>query len=137
MSAPAKAALRPIVVVVDDEPMMRSLMTRALQPHCHVVAASDGQEALDLIWGMGDVGAVVTDIQMPRLDGLALAVGLRQMNNPPPMLFISAYGHGGELPGPYLAKPFLPDALVTAVGRLLGQQGLRLHSYQADPLTSL
>ena len=110
---------QPVVLVVDDEPMMRALMTQTLRPHYHVVAASDGQEALDLLWGMGDIRAVVTDIQMPRLDGLGLAAQLRQMKNPPPILFISGFGHGGEIPGAYLPKPFAPDALVTAVTRLL------------------
>jgi CheY-like chemotaxis protein len=106
--------------------MVRDLMTRALQPYCRVVAAADGQEALDLMWGLGEVDAVVTDIQMPVLDGLALAARLQQLSYPPPVLFVSGHGQVTEVPGPFLPKPFLPEALVTAVNGLLGQPGARV-----------
>jgi CheY-like chemotaxis protein len=113
---------RPVVLVVDDEPMVRTLLTQTLSLHYHVLAAADGQEALDLLLGMETgVGVVVTDIQMPRLDGLGLAAQLRQMTNPPLVLFISGFGGSGELPGPYLAKPFPPAALLSAVSCLLAR----------------
>jgi CheY-like chemotaxis protein len=116
----------PVVLVVDDEPMVRDLMARALQPYCRVFAAADGQEALDLMWGLGEVHAVVTDIQMPVLDGLALAARLKQMNHPPPVLFVSGHGQVTELPSPFLPKPFLPETLVTAVKGLLSRPGPRI-----------
>ena len=130
MASPDPLAWRPIVVVVDDEPMVRSFMTKILSPHYHVAAAADGQQAVDLILGLGpDVRLVVTDIQMPRLNGLALAAQLRAMERPPAVLFVSGYTQETEVPGPLLEKPFLPAALLGAVSRLLAD------SLQSEPTT--
>jgi DNA-binding response OmpR family regulator len=55
------------------------------------------------------------------MDGLALARALSRMEEPPPILFVSGYGKGGgELPGPFLPKPFPPEVLLAAVQKLLG-----------------
>jgi two-component system chemotaxis sensor kinase CheA len=42
-----------------------------------VVTASDGREALDILTGDGQIGLVVTDLDMPRLDGLELTRAIR------------------------------------------------------------
>jgi CheY-like chemotaxis protein len=120
ISALRETDRRPVVLVVDDEPMMRWLMTGALRDHYRVLVAADGQEALDTVRVVGDeITALVTDIRMPRLDGLALAARLRAMEESPPLLFVSGFMGGGELPGPFLAKPFPPEALLAAVRRLI------------------
>jgi CheY-like chemotaxis protein len=117
---PLETDRRPVVLVVDDEPMMRWLMTAALREDFRVLVAADGQEALDTVREVGDeIIALVTDVRMPRLDGVGLAAALRALDEPPPLLFISGFMGGGELPGPFLAKPFPPDALLAAVRRLI------------------
>lgn len=117
---PLETDRRPVVLVVDDEPMMRWLMTAALRDSYRVLVAADGQEALETLRDVGDeITALVTDVRMPRLDGVALAAALRAMDEPPPLLFVSGFMGGGELPGPFLAKPFPPEALLAAVRRLL------------------
>ncbi len=111
---------RPLVLVVDDEPMMRWFMTIALRDDFRVLVAADGLEALDTVREVGrEITALVTDVRMPRLDGLALAAALRAMDEPPPLLFVSGFMGGGELPGPCLAKPFRAEALLAAVRRLI------------------
>jgi CheY-like chemotaxis protein len=122
-SAPFEADRRPVILVVDDEPMMRWLMTIALRDHFRVLAAADGREALDTVGEVGDeIAALVTDIRMPRVDGLELAAQLQALDQPPPLLFVSGFMGGGELPGPFLAKPFPPEALLAAVQRLIATQ---------------
>jgi CheY-like chemotaxis protein len=122
-SAPLETDRRPVILVVDDEPMMRWLMTIALRDHFRVLVAADGREALDTVGEVGDeIAALVTDIRMPRVDGLELAAPLRAMDEPPPLLFVSGFMGGGELPGPFLAKPFPPEALLAAVQRLIAAQ---------------
>jgi CheY-like chemotaxis protein len=117
---PLETDRRPVVLVVDDEPMMRWLMTAALRDTYRVLVAADGQEALETLRDVGDeITALVTDVRMPRLDGVALAAALRAMDEPPPLLFVSGFMGGGELPGPFLAKPFPPEALLAAVRRLI------------------
>ena len=119
-SVPLETDRRPVVLVVDDEPMMRWFMTAALRDHFRVLLAADGQEALDTVRVVGDeITALVTDVRMPRVDGLALAAALRSMDVPPPLLFVSGFLGSGELPGPCLAKPFPPEALLAAVRRVI------------------
>lgn len=122
-SAPLETDRRPVILVVDDEPMMRWLMTIALRDHFRVLVAADGREALDTVGDVGDeIAALVTDIRMPRVDGLELAAQLQAMDEPPPLLFVSGFMGGGQLPGPFLAKPFPPEALLAAVRRLIAAQ---------------
>jgi two-component system, response regulator FlrC len=122
-SAPFETDRRPVILVVDDEPMMRWLMTTALREDFRVLVAADGREALDTVREVGDeIAALVTDIRMPRVDGLELAARLQAMDEPPPLLFVSGFMGGGELPGPFLAKPFRPEALRAAVRRLIATQ---------------
>jgi FixJ family two-component response regulator len=112
---------RPLVVVVDDEPELRRIMVVALQEHFRVLVAASGSETLDLFAVVGrDISAVVTDVRMPGMDGVALAAAIRDRGVTVPILFVSGFGIGGEAPPPFLQKPFLPSDLVGAVQRLLG-----------------
>ena len=112
MLAPAHA---PLVLVVDDEPVVRRLMALILQDTYRLVAAADGQEALALLEVPGsEIQAVVTDIKMPNLDGLALAQAISRMQRPRPILFVT--GSGDEAPrGRCLMKPFTRESLLAAV----------------------
>ncbi|WP_438277002.1 response regulator [Nitrobacter sp.] len=64
------------VLIADDEDSMRSLVARAIAMDSHeTVTAADGAEALDIL--TGDAGAfdlLLTDIKMPIMDGIALAL---------------------------------------------------------------
>jgi CheY-like chemotaxis protein len=123
MASPASSSARPVVLVVDDEPVALAVLQRTLEPHYQVLTASDGLEALDIIKAWGSVvQVVVTDVRMPRLAGPALAAHLARLDRAPAILFVSAYTDP-DLPWEVLAKPFPPDALLGAVSRLLESQG--------------
>jgi two-component system, cell cycle sensor histidine kinase and response regulator CckA len=110
------------VLVVDDEAALRAMFARALADvGYHVLEASDGVEALELLRQAGaQIRLIVTDIRMPRMDGYELAERIGASPHPVPMLFISANAQkGSHLPGPVLEKPFTPAALRAAVARLL------------------
>jgi len=66
----------PRVLVVDDENSMRMLVARAIAMDGHeIVTAADGAEALEILGGeRGAFDLLVTDIQMPVMDGIALAL---------------------------------------------------------------
>jgi CheY-like chemotaxis protein len=119
MAASASSSTRPVVLVVDDEPVALTVLQRTLEPHYHVLTASDGLEALNIIEAWGPViRVVVTDVRMPRLSGPALAAHLARLDRSPAILFVSAFADA-DVPGEVLAKPFPPDSLLAAVSRLL------------------
>jgi CheY-like chemotaxis protein len=111
---------QPLVLVVDDEPLMRQILTLTLHDDYRVLAAADAREALEMFEAMGrDIAAVITDIRLPGVDGLSLAEAMRQVEDPPPILFISGYAEPAKAPGPFLSKPFTPHDLLAAVRRLI------------------
>lgn len=68
------------VLVVDDNPLIRDLIVRGLEPHCDVVATSDGADALlKSIDNPPDL--ILTDFKMPGLDGRQLFDKLRSRDN--------------------------------------------------------
>jgi CheY-like chemotaxis protein len=66
----------PRVLIVDDEDSMRSLVARAIAMDGHdIVTAQDGAEALEILTNAeGAFDLLLTDIQMPVMDGIALAL---------------------------------------------------------------
>lgn len=67
------------VVVADDSPVIRDLVAEALRSHgLRVLEAADGLEALELVEEHPDVDLVVTDVEMPRMDGVGLITELRK-----------------------------------------------------------
>jgi signal transduction histidine kinase/HPt (histidine-containing phosphotransfer) domain-containing protein/ActR/RegA family two-component response regulator len=76
--APGNPAQGPFVLAVDDNPTNRLLIARQLSTlGMRVQTASHGQEALAM-WQTGDFALVITDCNMPEMDGYALTRALRQ-----------------------------------------------------------
>jgi CheY-like chemotaxis protein len=115
-----QAATGRTVLVVDDQDELRAMLVRVLAGDGHrVLEASNGFEALEVLETEPDVSLVITDLLMPRMDGLELA---RQLADRPhiQILFMSAFPEQvSELPFAFLPKPFSPAALCAAVQRLL------------------
>jgi chemotaxis protein histidine kinase CheA len=66
------------ILVVDDSPVVRDLISDALRAHgIRVVEAGDGEEALGKLSSHPNIDLVVTDFEMPRLDGIGLIRALR------------------------------------------------------------
>jgi DNA-binding NtrC family response regulator len=66
------------------------------------------------------VGLVVSDVAMPRMGGIELPTLIRRQWPVIPVPLISGYaGPSTGYPGPFLAKPFTPDALIASVKALL------------------
>lgn len=81
-----------VVVVVDDDPDIRTMLVKALGTSYTVYEARDGEEARGLFGVLPTPDALVCDIMMPRLDGLALAKALRKTPGLErlPILFLTA-----------------------------------------------
>jgi CheY-like chemotaxis protein len=111
------------VLVVEDDPSLRALMVRSLSAKGYrALQASDGIEALELLAADPEIELVVTDIVMPRMNGVELAQQMAASARTR-LLFISAFGEEyTELPASLLQKPFSQDALIAEVERLLEVQ---------------
>lgn len=121
----------PTILVVDDDPDMRLYLRGCLRGLGEavgpVIDAADGVEALLRVRG-GGVGLVISDVVLPRMDGLGLR---REIRGDPvhahlPVLLISGE-QGGAAPAgledAFLAKPFNARELLAAVRRLLNLDG--------------
>ena len=115
------------VLVVDDEPAVRRFASRVLREAGYAVEeAADGMDALKLIRsGVVSLGAVVSDIVMPRMNGVELLQSLSLERPRLPVILMSGYGadqlsrRGIVSPCGVLAKPVPPEALLAEVRRCL------------------
>jgi CheY-like chemotaxis protein len=109
----------PIGMVVDDDELVRESVVAMLEDLCdQVYQASDGLEGLEVLADHPDISLVVTDIAMPRLDGIGFACRARRIHPDLKVLFLS----GLQQPPAseeFLAKPFMRRALMSAVQHLL------------------
>ncbi len=112
-----------VVLVVDDEPVVCRLTARILtEAGFRVLEAHSGVEAAAQLAGLGAavIGLMVSDITMPGMTGVHLADIVAERWPSVPVLLVS--GQGGPATGyigPFLAKPFQPEALIRAVSALL------------------
>ncbi|QXP93829.1 response regulator [Methylococcus capsulatus] len=83
---------RPCILVVDDEPNGRRMLEILLSRlGCDVLSAGDGKSALKQI-GESAINLIITDINMPELDGLSLLAALKTMGITTPVILVTAYG---------------------------------------------
>ena len=85
------------ILVVDDEPDMPPLVRQAMRPEIRAgkysfLFAGDGSEALEQLEQNEDVDMVVSDINMPRMDGLTLLEQISTQNLDIRAIIVSAYG---------------------------------------------
>jgi len=80
------------LLIVDDEPDARFTMLQMLRPlQCRIFEACDGVEALEVLKRHA-VDLVVSDIRMPRMDGIRLLRAVREADPETRVLLITAYG---------------------------------------------
>jgi len=114
------------ILVVDDEPAVRSSLERALRLDGYEVAlATDGREALDALTG-SPADAVVLDLLMPQLDGLEVCRRLRAAGDRTPVLMLTARDQVADRVSgldagadDYLVKPFALEELSARLRALL------------------
>lgn len=82
------------VVVCDDEPLARERLTRIVKEEGHevVAQATTGIEAIARVKETSP-DVVLLDIRMPEMDGIRAAKELNELNNPPAIIFVTAYDH--------------------------------------------
>ncbi len=131
----AQLTSRPRVLVVDDSRAQRLLVMPALRNEgWEVVEAEDGLRALDLLRTTGDFDLVVSDVEMPNMDGFALCAALKRAPataHVPVILLTHLDGNDAIARGfdaganDYLAKPVVLPELVSRARVLLAPPGAR------------
>jgi len=121
---------RPSILVVDDEAAVRRFAARVLQQAGYgVFEAEDGADALELLQdGAAGVSVVVTDVVMPRLNGVQLMQALSESRPDLPVLLMSGYATaaltdlGISVPCGVISKPFPAERLLNEVQRCLSKK---------------
>jgi len=116
------------ILAVDDSASMRQMVRYTLEGAGYkVVQAADGVEALEFA-RTGTVDLVLTDVNMPRMDGISLVRELRTLHSYKfvPMLVLTAESgqetkQRGKQAGAtgWIVKPFNPEQLLATIGRVL------------------
>ncbi len=123
-----------IVLVVDDEPPIRKILTSILEAQGYkVMVAGDGHEALTIFREhAARIRVVVTDMSMPKLDGAALVKQLKAMSADVRIVAMSGLPHGvgdeksGRLPvDAFLMKPYQAEEMLEVLHKLLLPQGAK------------
>jgi two-component system chemotaxis response regulator CheY len=119
------------ILAVDDSPSMRRMLGVTLRAAGYeVIEATDGDEALDYA-RQHRVDLVLTDVNMPRMDGIKLVSELRALPDYrlTPLLLLTtesspdrkAAGKRAGATG-WMVKPFDPDQLLATLARVLGNK---------------
>jgi len=120
------------ILVVDDETKMRRLLELSLKNLGYdVVQAADGAEALERV-EEAPFDLIITDLKMPRLDGIGLLRQLRESGDPVPLILLTAFGtiesavEAMKLgANDYIIRPFEMETVELAVSRALALGTMR------------
>ena len=127
------------ILIVDDDPDIRNVLSLLLKDTYHVAEAADGAEALRYVRANPDTDLVVLDVMMPGMDGLETCEKLREHSNAPVLFLtaksaerdrVAAYQSGGD---DFLSKPFSQAELLAKISSLLR----RYQQYRGKPATTL
>ncbi len=120
----AKTAL-----IVDDSTSMRQMVSFTLKgAGLTVIEGSNGQEALDKLASVGKVDVIITDLNMPVMDGLTFIKRVRAlpaMRFTPILMLTTESGDNRKAEGKaagatgWIVKPFQPEQLLKVIERVL------------------
>ena len=113
-----------VILFVDDDPLIAMSTTEMLEDlgH-HVIGASSGLHALDIIRSEQPIDLMMTDHVMPGMTGIELAAASRRVRPSLPILLATGYAElpdGAQPDLPRLAKPYHQDQLRDRLDQLLG-----------------
>ena len=117
------------ILAVDDSASMRQMVSFTLKGAGHeVLEACDGREALNVAQSKSGIDLVISDINMPNMDGISLIKELRQLpafKFTPILMLTTESGMDKKTEGKsagatgWIVKPFNPDQLLATIGKVL------------------
>ncbi len=117
------------ILVVDDEPLVCDFLREALSLKGYeVIVVRNGRKALNIL-KRNNIAAVITDVRMPEMSGLALLNKIREFSPSVPVVIITAHGtvngavdmmKRGAID--YITKPFSPARLYETMEKVMGNR---------------
>lgn len=133
------------VLVVDDDPAIRSSLKSALEDQGYAVdCCGDGEQALALLFDQNSasIDVVITDLQMQPMDGAALLQAIRQRSPELPVIMMSAHADTASVVSAMrhgvthvLDKPFRLKQLLACLARIDARSTERERPVSVDPLS--
>jgi CheY-like chemotaxis protein len=120
------------LLYIEDEEIVQKAISSILEDVVNVVLlASDGREAMDLVSKNDDIDLIITDIQMPNMNGVEFSKEFRKSNQETPIIAITAFDNStpilnnnaiGDDIGidKYLQKPADVDSILEAMFEVMG-----------------
>lgn len=118
------------VLIVDDSKTVRNLVAFILKAEgIKVTTAEDGLDGLEKLYSMADVDLILTDINMPRMDGFSFIIAVREQEayKDIPIIILSTEGGEEDIQkgirlgaNLYMVKPAQPEKMVRNIKMLLG-----------------
>ena len=120
------------ILVVDDEPLVRSSLSELLTLSGYTVStAGNGKEALELLRGY-TADIIITDIKMPEMDGIQLLNQIKNRHPEVPVILITSYGSIDSAVEAmkqgaydYITKPIVDSEIKIVIERLMQQRQLQ------------
>jgi len=119
------------ILIVDDEPNYLVVLSELLRDEgFEVFTAPGGNQALPIIKDV-DLDMVISDMQMPGMDGMSLLAEIKKLDEDLPVLIITAYAEVDKAVAAmqagafsYLAKPFSNDELIVSINKAVSHRVL-------------
>src|ERR687889_2277295 len=122
---------QPLILVAEDENLMRAMVSRLLEESGYRVAAVAGAEEALEAFAAGDVAATLTDIRMAGMDGLALLDQVKDIDPEALVVVMTAFSSVDSAVAAlrkgaydYITKPFVNEDLLQSVKNALRQREL-------------
>ncbi|GAB6061143.1 response regulator [Desulfonatronum parangueonense] len=118
------------ILIVDDSKTVRNLVAFIMKREgFRVTMAEDGMDGLEKLFSATDLDLIISDINMPRMDGFTFIKNVREQENfrDIPIIVLSTEGQEADIQkgiglgaNVYMVKPAQPEKLVRNVKMLLG-----------------
>ncbi|THB62992.1 MAG: response regulator [Desulfovibrio sp.] len=118
------------ILIVDDSKTVRNLVAFIMKKEgFSVTTAENGYDGLEKLYAMESVDLIISDVNMPRMDGFTFIKNLREQEayRDTPVVILSTEGQDKDIQtgldlgaNLYMVKPAQPDKLVRNVKMLLG-----------------
>ena len=122
---------RPLVLIVEDEEILRSILRRLLEDAGYAVATADSAEAALEIFTTSAIAVTLTDIRMAGMDGLALLDQIKAVDSEALVIIMTAFSSVDSAIAAlrkgaydYITKPFVNEDLLQTVKNALRQHEL-------------